>query len=182
MQRTPYPSTGMHKDSRVSMYLILKGRYSGGSNTERPKTESIRKPNLFLFCFRMVNHSKTEHSKTELQNGRFSLDHFINIIFIYLFIKQPSLERPFWIVPFSNGPDIRKRNNSSRFILKYQVLLCKLLWAHSDSCRHLNMARLSNGQVYIAGTHLCNGILAVDNGLHVCYQFRILRNLRLTSS
>ena len=71
------------KKSTVTYFV-----YSGGSNTERPKTESIRKPNLFLFCFRMVDHSKTEHSKTELQNGRFSLDHFINIIFIYLFIKQ----------------------------------------------------------------------------------------------
>ena len=50
--------------------------YSKGSNSEHSNTESIRKPNVFMFCigmfgFRMVGSIDiysygTDHSKTEL--------------------------------------------------------------------------------------------------------------------
>ena len=64
-------------------------QYSGGSNTERSKTESIRKPNVLKVSFRMVRFSNGRFHSLELwnrpfenqtfQNGRFSLGHFISI-------------------------------------------------------------------------------------------------------
>ena len=45
--------------------------YSGGSKTELGKPNTIRKPNVLKFGFRMVrfsnHHSKSEHSKWPLQ-------------------------------------------------------------------------------------------------------------------
>ena len=37
--------------------IFLKEHYSGGSNTEHLNSESIRKPNVFLFRFGMVRFS-----------------------------------------------------------------------------------------------------------------------------
>ena len=83
-------------------------QYSGGSNLEHSNTEYIQKPNVLKVRFRMVqylngqNHSYRygmDHSKTKLFLA--SLGRFINKYFFYLYIKQPSLERPFFW-PFEN--------------------------------------------------------------------------------
>ena len=64
------------------------------------KTESIRKPNILRFCFQMVDHSKTDHSKTDHSKTEIiaSQGRFIYKREIFLHIKGPRLERPFWMV------------------------------------------------------------------------------------
>ena len=90
---TQFPGNTPRSSSTTKIELgpSLITKYSQGSNTERSKTESIQKPNVSKFGFRMVRFSNvwnhihlwsihsygTDHSKTELQNGRSSLGRFI---------------------------------------------------------------------------------------------------------
>ena len=57
--------------------------YSGGSNTEHPKSESIRNPNLFMFCIGMVRISNGPFIALAIamngpfENGRSKVGRFI---------------------------------------------------------------------------------------------------------
>ena len=72
--------------------------YSGGSNSEHSNTESIRKPNVSKFGFRMVEKQNGGHfvrfsngqpfENRTFQNGRFSLDRFIYINKNNVFIQN----------------------------------------------------------------------------------------------
>ena len=58
------------KENVVSVKHLI---YSGGSNTERSKTESIRKPNVLKVSFRMVRFSNGRFHSLELWNRPFKM-------------------------------------------------------------------------------------------------------------
>ena len=57
--------TGKISTCLLTNIVIRPYNYSGGSNSERSKTESIRKLNVLKFGFRMVYSNRMDHLKTE---------------------------------------------------------------------------------------------------------------------